>query len=75
MSIFSGRESVIQDKTINDSIPADFLAVKVDFKIKFSARRILIVPSQGNDTTSIPGDVTTSFAFAPYVIRHLNMYC
>ena len=55
MSIFSGRESVIQDKTINDSIPADFLAVKVDFKIKFSARRILIVPSQGNDTTSIPG--------------------
>ena len=38
MSIFSGCESVFEDKTINDSMPAHFLAVKVDFRIKFLAR-------------------------------------
>ena len=40
VSIFSSSESVIEDKTINDSIPADLFTVKVDFGIKFLDRRI-----------------------------------
>ena len=39
-SIFSGCESVIEDKAINDSLPADLFTLKVDFGIKFLDRRI-----------------------------------
>ena len=38
--IFSSSESVIQDKAINDSTPADLFTVKVDFGINFLDWRI-----------------------------------